>query len=123
VRDELVSVFLRRGLPLPNNVVQTSSLPVITSLLRTTNMIAPLPQECVQPYCESGELTVLVEDLGLEIGSFGIIVRRGHKLSPGAQIMLQALRETAATLYSGETRMASGIVEQATLRNCSSSRA
>jgi DNA-binding transcriptional LysR family regulator len=100
VRDELVSVFLQRGLPLPNNVVQTSSLPVITSLLRTTDMIAPLPEECVQPYCESGELTVLVEDLGLEIGSFGIIVRREHKLSPGAQIMLTTLRETAAKLYS-----------------------
>jgi DNA-binding transcriptional LysR family regulator len=102
VRDELVSVFLQRGLPLPNNVVQTSSLPVITSLLRTTDMIAPLPQECVQHYCESGELTVLVEDLGLEIGPFGIIVRRGHKLSPGAQIMLTALRETATYLYSDE---------------------
>jgi hypothetical protein len=100
VRDELVSVFLQRGLPLPNNVVQTSSLPVITSLLLTTDMIAPLPEECVQPYCESGELTVLVEDLGLQIGSFGIIVRREHKLSPGAQIMLTALRETAARLYS-----------------------
>jgi DNA-binding transcriptional LysR family regulator len=104
VRDELVSVFLKRGLPLPNNIVQTSSLPVITSLLRTTNMIAPLPEECVQPYCESGELTVLVKDLGLEIGSFGIIVRRGHKLSPGAQIMLTALRDTAADLYSDGLR-------------------
>jgi DNA-binding transcriptional LysR family regulator len=88
---------------LPNNVVQTSSLPVITSLLRTTNMIAPLPEECVQPYCESGMLTVLVKDLGLEIGSFGIIVRRRHTLSPGAQIMLTALRETAAKFYPGLT--------------------
>jgi DNA-binding transcriptional LysR family regulator len=105
VRDELVSVFLKRGLPLPNNIVQTSSLPVITSLLRTTNMIAPLPEESVQPYFESGELTVLVKDLGLEIGSFGIIVRRGHKLSPGAQIMLTALRDTAADLYSAALRV------------------
>ena len=107
VRDELVSVFLQRGLPLPNNVVQTSSLPVITSLLRTTNMIAPLPEECVQPYIDSGELTVLVEDLGLDIGLFGIIVRRRHKLSPGAQIMLAALRETAATLYADEAHVGS----------------
>jgi DNA-binding transcriptional LysR family regulator len=102
VRDKLVSVFLQRGLALPNNIVQTSSLPVITSLLRMTNMIAPLPEECVQPYCESGELTVLIKDLGLQIGAFGIIVRRGHQLSPGAQIMLKALRETAASLYSSE---------------------
>jgi DNA-binding transcriptional LysR family regulator len=104
VRDKLVSVFLQRGLALPNNIVETSSLPVITSLLRTTNMIAPLPEECVQPYCESGELTVLVDDLGLKLGLFGIIVRRRHTLSPGAQIMLRALRETAAVLYSSEPR-------------------
>jgi len=100
VRDKLVSIFLQRGLALPGNIVQTSSLPVITSLLRTTDMIAPLPEECVQPYRESGELTVLVEDLGLELGAFGIIVRRDHTLSPGAQIMLTALRETAARLYN-----------------------
>jgi DNA-binding transcriptional LysR family regulator len=108
VRDELSSVFLQLGLPIPSNVVQTSSLPVITSLLRMTNMIAPLPEECVQHYCESGELTVLIKDLGLQIGSFGIIVRRGHKLSPGAQIMLRALRETAAKLYSGESGRTQG---------------
>lgn len=107
VRDELASVFLKLGLPLPDNVVQTSSLPVITSLLRMTNMIAPLPEECVQPYCKSGELTVLIKDLGLQIGSFGIIVRRGRELSPGAQIMLRALRETAASLYSGPSHAGS----------------
>ncbi len=100
VRDNLVSVFLDRGLPLPRNLVQTSSLPIITSLLRMTDMIVPLPRESVLPYCQSGVLTVLLEKLGVKIGSFGIITRRNHKLSPGAQIMLRVLRETAAGLYS-----------------------
>jgi DNA-binding transcriptional LysR family regulator len=116
VRDELVSVFLERGLPLPNNVVQTSSLPVINCLLRTTNMIAPLPDESVKPYLESGVLTVLIEDLGLDIGSFGIIVRRDHKLSPGAQVMLNALRKTAAKFYSGELQAWDPIVSQTPAR-------
>jgi DNA-binding transcriptional LysR family regulator len=100
VRDNLVSVFLDRGLPLPRDIVQTNSLPVITSLLRLTNMIVPLPQEAVLPYCQSGVLTVLLERIGVRIGSFGIITRRDHKLSPGAQTMLKVLRETAARLYS-----------------------
>jgi DNA-binding transcriptional LysR family regulator len=100
VRDNLVSVFLDRGLPLPRDIVQTNSLPVITSLLRLTNMIVPLPREAVLPYCQSGVLTVLLERLGLRIGSFGIITRRDHKLSPGAQTMLKVLRETAVSLYS-----------------------
>ena len=85
---------------MPRNLVQTNSLPVITSLLRMTNMVVPLPREAVLPYCQSGVLTVLHERLGVKIGSFGIITRRDHKLSPGAQAMLEILRETAANLYS-----------------------
>jgi DNA-binding transcriptional LysR family regulator len=100
VRDNLASVFLDRGLPLPRDLVQTNSFPVITSLLRMTQMIVPLPQQSVLSYCQSGVLTVLVENLGVKIGSFGIVTRRDHKLSPGAQTMLKALRETAASLYS-----------------------
>jgi DNA-binding transcriptional LysR family regulator len=99
VRDKLASLFVERGLPFPANIVETDSLPVVTTLLRTTNMVAPLPVETVQHYCETGVLTVLCGALGMEIGPFGIITRRGYKLSPAAQVMLQALRETAAEVY------------------------
>ena len=102
VRDRMVSIFTDRGLRLPANLVQTNSHPVITSLLRMTNMIAPLPREAVQPECDRGDLTVLMEDIGLMIGNFGIVTRGQHRLSPGAQIMMQALRETAAGYYCAE---------------------
>jgi DNA-binding transcriptional LysR family regulator len=98
VRDRLVNVFLERSLPMPTNVIQTQSLPVITSLLRITNSVVALPVESVQPLCDAGLLTVLVRDLGVEIGSYGLITRRGYRLSPGAQALVSALRETAATL-------------------------
>lgn len=101
VRDRLDARFLQLGLPLPTNVVQTTSLPVITNLLRTTNMVAALPEAAVQTFTEAGLLTVLIKDLGLEIGSFGIVTRRHHRLSPGAQVLVAALRETAAKLYAG----------------------
>jgi DNA-binding transcriptional LysR family regulator len=91
-----------RGLSLPQNVVQTNSHPVITNLLRMTNMIAPLPREAVQPECDHGDLTVLMEDIGLTMGNFGIVTRGSHRLSPGAQIMAAALRETAGTFYCAE---------------------
>src|SRR5262245_22479311 len=98
LRDRLIGSFMEHGLPLPTNVVQTSSLPVITSLLRTTDMVVPLPETAVQPYVQADVLTVLIQDLGVDIGSFGIITRRRQQLSPGAQITLSALREAAATL-------------------------
>jgi DNA-binding transcriptional LysR family regulator len=91
-----------RGLALPRNLVQTNSHPVITSLLQMTNMVAPLPREAVQPEFDRGDLTVLMEDIGLTIGNVGIITRGDHRLSPGARIMLEALRETAGGFYCAE---------------------
>jgi DNA-binding transcriptional LysR family regulator len=99
LRDRLRGVFLQRGLPVPVNVVQTQSLPVITSLLRETNSLVALPEDAVQPLVESGLLNVLVKDLGVEIGEFGIITRRDYTLSPGAHALLGCVRETAAKLY------------------------
>lgn len=102
IRDRLIEVFLQRGLPAPGNLVESFSLPVITSLLRNTNMVVALPKETVQPYCEVGMLTVLIEDLGIEIGTFGIVTRRRQALSPGAQAMLAVLRDVAGKLYTGQ---------------------
>jgi DNA-binding transcriptional LysR family regulator len=103
LRDRLIALFLQQGLTLPTNVVETTSLPVIASLLRMTDMVSALPAAAVQSYCQAGVLTILVENLGVEIGSFGIVTRRGRKLSPGAQVLLTALREVAAKLYPGTT--------------------
>lgn len=107
LRDRLVSVFAEQELQPPSDVVETTSLPVITSLLRATDMVAPLPAAAVQPYCRAGDLTILVEDLGVDIGLFGIVTRRNRKLSPGVQLLLTALRESASKLYSRTTRASS----------------
>lgn len=46
-----------------------------------------------------GLLAVLIDDLGVTVSPFGVITRRRHKLSPGAQALLDAIRTTARTLY------------------------
>lgn len=99
VRDRLTTVFLQQGLPMPANVVQTQSLPAVLGLLRNTNAIVPLPRETVQPLCDCGFLAVLIDDLGVQMSPFGIITRSRHKLSPGAQALLDAIRTTARALY------------------------
>jgi DNA-binding transcriptional LysR family regulator len=99
VRDHLTTVFLQQGLPMPVNVVQTQSLPAVLGLLRTSDAIVPLPRETVQPLCDSGFLSVLIDNIGVAMSPFGIITRRKHKLSPGAQALLDAIRTTARTLY------------------------
>ena len=98
VRDKLTEMFVQQGLSQPNNIIETDSLPTITSLLLNSNMVVALPEEAIQSSCKAGDLTVLVRNLPLGVGAFGLITRRQRKLSPGAQVMLGMLREEAAEL-------------------------
>lgn len=100
LRDRMTSVFVEQGLRPPGNVVETTSLPVITGLLRRTSMVAALPIDVVQPYCQAGVLTVLIPNLNVQLGAFGLVTHRQRKLSPGAQVLVAALRESAAKLYA-----------------------
>jgi DNA-binding transcriptional LysR family regulator len=100
LRDELDAMFLEQGLDPPTNIVEASSLLVVISLLTSTDMVVSLPKESVRPYCEAGVLTVLPVALNVRMESFGIVTRRGRRLSPGAEALLEVLRETAARLYS-----------------------
>jgi DNA-binding transcriptional LysR family regulator len=99
LRTRLNSMLHEKGLKYPKNVVETSSLPVILAVLQITNMIAVLPHQAVLPYCTAGMVTILPVELGVKMDAFGIITRRDHLLSPGAEVVLEALRETAARLY------------------------
>lgn len=100
LRDRLAMVLLQQGLPMPANVLQTQSLPAILGLLRTTEAVVALPLETVQPLCDCGFLSILIDELGVTMSPFGIITRRRHELSPGAQALLDAIRSTATTLYA-----------------------
>jgi DNA-binding transcriptional LysR family regulator len=99
LRDKLSEMFVQHGLPPPTNIIETQCLPVITSLLQQSNMVVTLPEEAVQSCCRAGILTVLVRNLPLDLGPFGLITRRHHKLSPAAQVMLSTLREEAGHLW------------------------
>jgi DNA-binding transcriptional LysR family regulator len=100
VRDRLADLFVQHGASPPTNIVESQCLPVITALLQQSNMLAVLPEEAVQSYCKAGMLAVLIRNLPLGVGAFGLITRRGHKLSPGGQLMVSSLREQARQLYS-----------------------
>ena len=104
VRERLMALCAQRGWPLPTTIVEADALPVITSLLRQSEMVVALPEEVVLPYCRAGILSVLVRDLPLGVGAFGLITRRNHPLSPGAQLMLNTLREMAGQFYPAESR-------------------
>lgn len=99
LRERLNLLFLEQGLDLPKQVVETASLPIITSLLQMSDMISALGSEVVRPSCEAGILARLPIKLDLRLGEAGIITRRDAGLSPGAAEMLAALRRVAARLH------------------------
>jgi DNA-binding transcriptional LysR family regulator len=99
LRTRLDAVFLERGLQPPQNIIETSALPVITNLLRDSDLLTALPVESVAPHLESSQLTVLPIELGVRMEFFGIVRRRDQLLSPGAERVLEALRATARRIY------------------------
>jgi len=99
LRSRLDMVFLERGQMPPQNIVETGSLPVIIHLLRHSDLLTALPPESVEFYLQKGQMCVLPIDLGVRMEFFGIVRRRHHQLSPGAERVLEALRATARGLY------------------------
>ena len=116
LRDRLTELFFAKHLDLPRHVVETSSLPIITSLLRMSEMVAPLAVDVVRPYCESGVLTILPLKLDLRLGAAGIVTLREHRPSPAASAMLAALRAAAATPRVPDTAKSKRTAAAATRR-------
>lgn len=83
----------------PTNVVETTSPLVITNLLSQSEMLAVLPVEAAQHYVSHGMASVIPVELPCRMDCYGIITRRDQLLSPGAALMLAALRETASEMY------------------------
>jgi DNA-binding transcriptional LysR family regulator len=96
MRDRLTAMFLSQAIDLPAEIVETMSVPVITALLTGSDMIVALPLEMVKPHLDFKMLTVLPFDLNVRMDVYGIVTRRKHRLSPGAQAVLETLREVAA---------------------------
>jgi DNA-binding transcriptional LysR family regulator len=103
VRERLLALCAQRGWSLPTNIVEAAALPIITSLLQQSAMVVALPEDVVLPYCQVGILSVLVRNLPLGIGAFGLITRRHHPLSPAARLLLNTLRELAVEIYPAES--------------------
>jgi DNA-binding transcriptional LysR family regulator len=119
LRDRIDSMFVHRGLGLPRNLVETASIPVITSLLQSTDMVSALQRESVAPYCKVGLLAVLPLKLGVQMEPYGIVTRRGHPISPSADALLASLHEVAAQMYANAS--AAGSARTASARPARSS--
>lgn len=98
--------FREANLEPPTNVVETMAPLVITNLLEQSDLLAVLPVDVARHYADHGMVAVLPIALPCKMDSYGIVTRRDQLLAPGAALMLEALRQTAATLYAKEAAAA-----------------
>jgi DNA-binding transcriptional LysR family regulator len=92
-------MFRRAGLEPPANVVDTTAMLVVTALLQQTESLHVMPLEVAQYYASLNVMRVLPIDLPCKMDAFGIIRQRDHLLSPGAELLLRAVRAAAAEIY------------------------
>jgi len=99
LRHRCDMMFRRAGLEPPANTVDTTALLLITSLLQQTDSLHVMPLEVAQYYASLNVLSILPIELPFKMDAFGIIRQHDHLLSPGANLLLEAVRKAAKEIY------------------------
>jgi DNA-binding transcriptional LysR family regulator len=99
LRHRFDMMFRRAGLQPPVNVVDTTALLLITALLQQTESLHVMPLEVAQYYAALNVMKILPIELPCKMDAFGIIRQQDHLLSPGADLLLKAVRAAALEMY------------------------
>ncbi len=104
LRHRFEMMFRRADLPVPDDVVETTAMTVVLSLLQQGDHLHVMPTEVARAFVDAGTLALLPIELPCKMDSFGLIMRRDHLLSPGASLLLAHVREVAAERYGAASR-------------------
>lgn len=101
MRNLMETMFRQSGMPIPANLVETASVLTTTTLLRSTDMVAVLPDSIAKDYAEIGWLSVLALPIKLRLDPYGIITRKERFPAPAVATFRDCLRSLAARGRSG----------------------
>ena len=99
LRHRFDMMFRKEGLAPPVNVVDSTALLFVTALLQQTDALHVLPRDVAEYYASLNVLKLLPIDLPCKMDAFGIIRQQDRILSPGADMLLTAVRAAASELY------------------------
>jgi len=99
LRDRCDQMFREQGVAPPSNVVDTTAILFTTSLLQQTDFLYAMPTEVARYYTQARLIDILPVELPCRMDGFGIITRHDQLRSPGATLLLQAVREVAKMIY------------------------
>jgi DNA-binding transcriptional LysR family regulator len=96
LRQRFDQLFHNAGLEPPGDIVDTSEIVLITSMLQMSDALNVMSADVARRYEELGMLAILPIELDCRMDPFGIIRRRDSVLSPGAELLLEAIRREAS---------------------------
>jgi DNA-binding transcriptional LysR family regulator len=96
LRERFDQLFHNAGMEPPSDVVDTREIVLITSMLQISDALNVMSEDVARRYQELGLLTILPVKLDCRMDPFGIVRRRDHVLTPGAELLLDAIRREAS---------------------------
>ena len=91
IRERMERAFTRVNVNIPLNTVSTMSMQTFLQILQGAPMVGMLPEAMVSQHVSDGKLHILQTDLILESQDYGILTRKGEKLSETAQNFIELL--------------------------------
>lgn len=96
----LETLFMERGVPLPDNIVSTSSVLLTMALIAESDAIAAIAEE-VAAFIASqssrmGEIAILETDFEIVLAPFSLITANGRALPPSAKLLHDLILDECA---------------------------
>jgi DNA-binding transcriptional LysR family regulator len=95
LREPLELAFLRHGLAMPVNHIETISVHVIIAYLQLSDALAVLAGDVSRHYQNLGLIAILPLELPTRVGPLGMRWSRQRPLSPSARLMMECLEQAA----------------------------
>ena len=102
LRRKVEDIFLAAGVPLPENVVNTSSLLLTLAVVCKTDAIAPIALDMAQFICgqssRAGESCILPIDFDIDVRPYSLITARERAMPPSARLLHDMILEESRNL-------------------------
>jgi DNA-binding transcriptional LysR family regulator len=98
IRELIAEAFKARGLELPQERVNASSILLRNHLLATGRFLTVLPDSVLRYNAKQWSLKALPIDLGVKLRSVAIVTLKNRTVSPVVQLFLEHVRAVARTM-------------------------
>jgi DNA-binding transcriptional LysR family regulator len=96
----LETIFIEKNVPLPDNIVSTSSVLLTMALISESDAIAPIAEEVATfiagQSSRMSEIAILPTDFDIVLQPFSLITARGRALPPSAKLLHDLILEEYA---------------------------